>query len=120
MHVVTYSCPLCLAQAEAPILAISPGEIGIWQCEGCERAFRVQIEFRPVTDEELQTRRETFGAAAVAIWQEPASPEEDDEVRAELIAARLLEVDREMRRLRSALENLEHEAQSLEQQQQSS
>ena len=118
MQLATYSCPHCLGTGVSPLLVIAEGEFGIWQCEHCDRAYRIRIEFRAIAETDLQRVREQFDPT-VKMWQEPVSPEEADEIRAERIAARLLEVDREIRRLRDTIGQLQQEATALEHEQQS-
>jgi hypothetical protein len=109
---IEHSCPQCSYSALAPMSAIVEGDAGIWQCERCNRAYRIEIEFHLISEQELQRVAEGFPPAEP--WQDVISLERVVEERSEQVAARLAEVVAEISRLREAIRQLEDEAHRLE------
>lgn len=114
MQLLNHRCPACEFTAPAPCPAIAEGDAGIWQCERCNRAFQLYIEFtllEPPKVEKSRTRlrEHQAGAQAPALWQE-APPEDPAQQQAEDAEARLAEIASEMADLRGVLHELEEEA----------
>jgi len=114
MRLVEHRCPNCDFTTRAPFATVSPGDAGIWQCEGCERAYKIHIEFHPIAAKVLQERREKLEDAEAAGLAESFEDEDAEALRAEQTERRLLEIKREMGELRQALQELQEEAEQLE------
>ncbi len=46
-------CPACDHTEQVPFKGVVKGDAGIWCCENCNQAFRIQIDFQAVTDEQI-------------------------------------------------------------------
>ncbi len=82
MQLVTHRCPHCNFSAKAPLAVLKHGDAGVWQCEGCNRAFEIYFDFRPIDPEVLKRKREELADIDAGLIQDNTS-ENDPDARAE-------------------------------------
>ncbi len=54
LTIAQHVCPECGHAEPAPFNGVVQGDAGIWCCEICHKAFRIQIDFQLVTEEEIR------------------------------------------------------------------
>ena len=52
--IAQHVCPACGHSEPAPFNGVIQGDAGIWCCQICQKAFRIRIDFQPVTEEEIR------------------------------------------------------------------
>lgn len=113
MKLLKHRCPECDFTSLAPLAAISAGDAGIWQCERCNRAYSINIEFRSISSELLQRKRNEILPVDESESVESANLEDTDALRGENIERRLLEISQETDRLQQLVQDLEEETERL-------
>ncbi len=117
MLLIRHHCPECDSTSSAPVSAIRAGDAGAWQCENCNQAFNICIEFRRVAQEDLQKNRDTY------LSLDESDGAHHDELPSELAVSdlpqaeenerRLLEVRQEVIYLKQKIQTLQQEADQL-------
>ncbi len=112
MQLLNHRCPVCDFVAVAPMPDISSGDAGIWQCENCDRAYRIHIEFLRIAPETLSQKRERIRIDDPDL-SAGAGPNDVEALRGENLERDLLEIQLETRRLRQMVRDVAKEAERL-------
>ena len=93
----------------APVVAIEPGDAGFWQCEQCDNAYEIEIEFRQVSPKILERRQGDL--LAIDPLDDASINESDEEEtdRSEQLQRRLLDIEHEIARLNQQVDDLRRE-----------
>jgi hypothetical protein len=104
VQLIPHNCPACQFATPAPVASIAQGRAGIFQCEACNRAYDIQIEFHEISQQQLaELRQHSAGSAEIAV-----DSSEDEAI------ARLKGIQSQIANLRAILSQLESEAMRLE------